>query len=381
MPRVAPSPDNLVTVDLAAIAHNCAVLRGLLPPGLGLAGVVKADAYGHGILPVARTLKEAGAQALAVAQVHEGLLLRRRGIEGPILVMMGLGPGQAQEAAAQGLTPLISAWEDFQALSAAAQELGRPVACQLKVDTGMSRLGVAPERALELLRAAAALPGLELTGLDSHLATGGDPRSAQARRQSRLYAELLAAARAEGYALPLSSLAGSGGVLAPPAGMPAGPGLARVGIALYGGLPHAACQGRAPLKGAMRFRSRLLAVRRVAKGQKVSYGGDWTAPRDTWLGAVAAGYSDGYPRAASNKASVLVQGRPASVRGRVCMNLTVVELSGRDPLPEVGAEVVLLGRQGRAEITADQLGAWAGTISYEITCSLGAANRRRYARP
>ncbi|RJX34219.1 MAG: alanine racemase, partial [Desulfarculus sp.] len=198
MPRVAPSPDNLVTVDLKAIAHNCRVLRGLLPPGLGLAGAVKADAYGHGILPVARTLQQAGAQALAVAQVHEGLLLRRRGVQGPILVMMGLGPGQAREAAAHDLTPLLSAWEDFQALSAAARELGRPATCQLKVDTGMSRLGASADQALELLRAAAALPGLELTGLASHLATGGEPGSAQARRQTRLYAELLAEARRQG---------------------------------------------------------------------------------------------------------------------------------------------------------------------------------------
>jgi len=131
----------------------------------------------------------------------------------------------------------------------------------------------------------------------------------------------------------------------------------------------------------MRFRSRLLAVRRVAQGEHVSYGCTWTAPRAAWLGAVAAGYSDGYPRAASNRASMLIQGRPVPVRGRVCMNLTMVELTGLDPLPAVGAEVVLLGRQGQSEITVDQLADWAGTISYEITCGLGAANRRRFRRP
>ncbi|MCB2194154.1 MAG: alanine racemase [Deltaproteobacteria bacterium] len=378
MSRVAPSPDNLVTVDLAAISSNLAALRALLPEGLGVAGVVKADAYGHGIVPVAGRLKTEGAEALAVALPNEGALLRRAGIQGPIMVFMGLTPEQAPLAVAHGLSPFLGVWDDFAALSQAAQAAGKQATCHLKIDTGMSRLGVTPEEALDLLERAAALPGLKIEGLASHLATSGVPGDATAQKQAQVFSSLLAEARRRGHALAGSSLEASGGVLAPPAGAPEPPGLTRLGISLYGGLPAPQSLGIAPLRTAMRFTSRLAAVRRVPAGAGVSYGHTWKAPRDTWLGVVAAGYSDGYPRHASNQAQVLIQGKPAPVRGRVCMNAIMVDLTGFDPLPQPGEEVVLLGRSGEREITADQLGEWAGTISYEITCSLGAANRRRH---
>lgn len=378
MSRVAPSPDNLVTVDLQAVADNLAALRALLPGGMGVAGVVKADAYGHGMVPVARRLKAEGAEALAVAQVNEGALLRRAGIEGPILVLMGLTPEQAPLAVAHDLSPFLSCWEDFVALSQAAQAGGTRAACHLKIDTGMSRLGVSPGEALELLERVAALPGLKIEGLASHLATSGVPGDPTAREQATVFSSLLAEARRRGHALPASSLEASGGVLARPQNAPEPPGLARLGISLYGGLPAPQSRGGAPLRTAMRFTSRLAAVRLVPAGSGVSYGHLWRAPHDTWLGVVAAGYSDGYPRSASNKAQVLIQGEIAPIRGRVCMNAVMVDLTGFAPLPAPGEEVVLLGRSGAEEITADQLGGWADTISYEITCSLGAANRRRH---
>ena len=378
MSRVAPSPDNLVTVDLEAIAANLATLRALLPTGTGVAGVVKADAYGHGMVPVARRLKAEGAEALAVALVNEGVLLRRAGIKGPILVLMGITPKQAPLAVAHDLSPFLAVWDDFAALSQAAQAGGAQATCHLKIDTGMSRLGANPNEALELLERASALPGLKIVGLASHLATSGAPGDPTAQEQATVFSALLAEARRRGFALPASSLAASGGVLAPPPNAPEPPGLARLGISLYGGLPAMESRGAAPLRTAMRFTSRLAAVRRVPAGAGVSYGHTWKAPQDTWLGVVAAGYSDGYPRSASNKAQVLIQGRPAPVRGRVCMNAIMVDLTGLDPLPAPGGEVVLMGRSGAEEITADQLGQWANTISYEITCSLGAANRRRH---
>ncbi len=246
MPRVSPSPDNLVTVDLNAIVANQAALREILPPDVGMAGVVKADAYGHGMVPVARCLKKAGAEALAVAQVTEGVLLRRHGLEGPILVMMGLGPEQAGPAVRHGLTPLLGNLEDFQTLSRAASELGRTATCQLKMDTGMHRLGVAAELSLTLLSEAAKLPGLEISGLASHLATGGEMDSPHSRRQAQVYGAILGEARMRGFELPLSSLAGSGAILAPPWGIPDGPGLARPGISLYGALPHLHCVAVSP---------------------------------------------------------------------------------------------------------------------------------------
>lgn len=377
MARATPNPDNRLSIDLGALEHNLAALRRLLPAGCRVAGVVKADAYGHGLLPVARRLQAQGAEALAVAILAEGQALRRGGVAGPVWLLLGVRPAQALLAAELGLTPICGDLEAFQALDAAGQALGRPVACQLKVDTGMSRLGVPHHEALEFLTALRPLKGIQISGLASHLATSGDPASRQAAQQARRFAQVLTAARQAGWPLPDSSLAGSGGTLVAPPQSPGPPAFARLGISLYGGLPDPASAGLADLRPVMRFATRLLAVRRIKAGDVVSYGATWQAPADTWLGALPVGYSDGYPRALSNRGQVLVGGELAPVRGRVCMNLTMVDLGGLRRLPAVGEEVVLLGRQGQREITADQLGAWAGTISYEITCGLGAANRRR----
>ncbi|MBI4800677.1 MAG: alanine racemase [Desulfarculus sp.] len=377
MARNTSNPDNRLLIDLKALEHNLAVLRGLLPAGCRVAGVVKADAYGHGLLPTARRLKSAGAEALAVAVAAEGAALRRAGVAGPIWLLLGVRPPQARQAALLDLTPISADLEAFRALHAAGQALGRPVSCQLKVDTGMSRLGVPHGQALEFLEQLKALDGIRLIGLASHLATAGDPASSQAVEQAGRFAGLLAAARQDGWQLADSSLSGSGGVMVPPPLRPGPPAFARLGIGLYGCLPDPACAGLADLRPVMSFSTRLLAVRPAPAGSLVSYGATWRAQRDTWLGVLPVGYSDGYPRALSNRAKVLVGGQRAPVRGRVCMNLTMVDLGDLPALPAVGQEVVLLGRQAGGEISAGQLGDWAGTISYEITCGLGAANRRR----
>ena len=378
MSRLAAHPDTLLTVDLGRIARNLARLRGLLPSGMQVAGVVKADAYGHGLVPVARLLKQEGAEALAVANLTEGLILRRAGLAGPILLMLGISPGQARSAASFGLTPFVGDMEVPRALAAASAELGRPVTCQLKVDTGMGRLGVAPQDALELLEALAALPGLEVSGLASHLATAGEPDHPHTHTQTQTFARLLAQARDQGHPLPQSSLAGSGGVLVPPPGAPGPPGMVRLGMALYGGLPSPQAGPPVILRTAMGLTTRLHTLRRVPAGTLVSYGATWQAPADTWLGALPVGYSDGYPRALSNQAQVLVGGRRVPVVGRVCMNLTMVDLGPNPPGVRAGDPVVLLGSQGEEEITVDQLAAWADTIPYEICCRLGAVHRRRY---
>ncbi len=378
MPSKPSGPDNLLTVDLAAIAANLAALRALLPPGLRLAGVVKAQAYGHGLLPVARTLKKAGAEALAVATLEEGLTLRKAGIQGPIYLLLGLRPGQARQVAKHDLTPISGDLEALEALSHLGQALGRRLPVQFKVDTGMGRLGVRHEEAWPYIETVAALPGLELTGLVSHLASAGNPDSASAHHQAQAFADLLALARARGLPLKDSSLSGSGGTMVPPGPGLGQHGLVRLGMAIYGALPDPASAGRVSLKPAMSFCSRLLAVRRAPKGTAVSYGSTWRAHRDTWLGVVPLGYANGYLRAASNHAHMLVNGQPAPVRGRVCMNLTVLEVGHLDPLPRVGDPVAALGSQGEQAISAEQLAQWCGTIPYEITCALGAANKIKY---
>jgi alanine racemase len=376
------SPDNRLSVDLDAIAHNLSRLRALMPPGSRVAGVVKADAYGHGSAQVARRLKSEGAEFLAVATLAEALELRQASVEGPIMLLLGLWPAEAPLALEHDLLTVTSHHEVLQALAAAGRTAGRTAQAQIKVDTGMGRLGLHPKDALELLQETAKLEGLSITGLVSHLATSGLPGSEHAHKQSRDFAELLKTARDLGHELPDSSLAGSGGVLVPPNDAPGDPPpltLARLGISLYGGLPDEGSAGLADLRTAMRLSSRLIAVKQVPAGTPVSYGCTWTAPNDTWLGVVPTGYANGYLRSLSNKGVMLVQGRRVPLRGRVCMNLTVLELGELGPNLKAGDEVVLLGRHGDEEITLDELAGLAGTIGYEISCALGAANPRSYS--
>ncbi len=375
MPELV-SADNKLTVDLDAIAHNLACLRALMPADSRVAGVVKADAYGHGAVPVAKRLKAEGAEFLAVATLAEALELREAGLAGPVMLLLGLWPSEAPLALEHELLPVTDRLEVLEALAAAGRSTGRIARAQIKVDTGMGRLGVHPQEALGLFQAASKLEGLAITGLVSHLATSGLPGSEHAKRQAQTFSQLLQTARDQGHELPDSSLAGSGGVLVPPNGAPAPPAIARLGISLYGGLPDEGSAGLAALRTAMSFTSRLISVKQVPAGTPVSYGCTWVAPTDTWLGVVPVGYANGYLRSLSNQGVMLISGQRVPVRGRVCMNLTVLELGALGPKVKVGDEVVLLGRQGSEEITLDELGGLAGTISYEISCALGAANPR-----
>ena len=378
MTHTAPGPRNRLTVDLDAIAHNLGQLKAALPPGAGIAGVIKADAYGHGLVPVARRLSREGVAALAVAEVTEGIMLRQAGLSEPILILVDPGPEQAPEVARWNLTPFVGRMDTLEALSAAGDQAFQPVSIHVKLDSGMSRLGLPPADLADFLEICGRLSGVEPVGLSSHLATSGEPGHEFVDRQAGVYLECLRKSRERGYSLPDSSLLNSGGVLVQPAGVLEAARLVRPGIALYGGLPSAQSAGRADLVEAMRMTSRLAAVKPCPKGSRVSYGLTWTAPHDTWLGVVPAGYADGYPRLVSNRAHMLVAGRRVPVRGRVCMNLTILDLGGLAPRPREGDQVVLMGRQGDEYISGDQLASWADTINYEIYLSFGNANQRHY---
>ncbi|CAO0819834.1 alanine racemase [Desulfarculales bacterium] len=235
--------------------------------------------------------------------------------------------------------------------------------------------GVPHGQALEFLATLRPLKDIRLKVLASHVAIAGDPISQQAALKTRRFAQVLAAARQESGHLADSSLSGSGEAMASPPQSPEASAFARLGIALYGGRPNPASDGLADLRPVMHFATRLLAMHRVLAGESVSYGATWQSPVDTGLGALPVSYSDGYPRALSNRGQLQVGGELAPMRGRGVHEPDHGEL-GR--LPAVVDEVVLLGRQGGRDVSVDQLDAWAWTISYKITYGLGAANRRRF---
>lgn len=362
-----------LTIDLAALRHNYLALRGRCAPGVRLMAVVKADAYGHGLLPAARTLAAAGADYLGVATLEEGLALREAGITQPVALLLGVEPGQAKAALAADLEVMLYRRDVAQALSAAARQLGKTARVHLKADTGMGRLGLTYPEVLPFLEFLAGLPALEVLGLASHLASADLEDPAYTRRQLKEFQELLGAARARGFALPLSHLANSAATVAFPETHFA---LVRPGIMLYGSRV-APWLPTPELKPVMHFRTRVLQRKRLPPGSGISYGSTYVTPDWCELAVLPVGYANGLSRQLSNRGQVLIRGRRAPMRGRVCMNLIMVEVTG---LPDVreGETVTLLGTDGGELISGDELAAWAGTISYEVFCNLGAANPRRY---
>lgn len=381
-------------VDLDAIGHNVRQLRAAVPPGGQLMAVVKADGYGHGALPVAREALAQGAGWLGVAIAEEAIALRaglRAGLraaqtpgEPPILVMGHVPPPLAPLLVRDGIAVACYQLELAQALSAAARDSGREAAVHIKVDTGMGRIGVSPEEALEFARAVAALPGVRVEGVFTHFAAADEPDPAYTASQARRFAAVREAFRGAGIDVPVWHASNSAGLIVHPGEALS---LVRAGIALYGIYPsaHAEATARAGggprLRPALQWKARLSHVKRVARGAAISYGCTYRAPRDMWVGTVPAGYADGFARRWSNRGRVLLRGREVPVIGRVCMDQFMVDVDAfaADPA-RVGEEVVLIGRQGGAAIPAEAFAAGLDTIAYEVVCAIGRRVPRVYLR-
>jgi alanine racemase len=356
-------------VDLDAVRHN---VRTLKPPDAELMAVVKANGYGHGDVPVARAALEGGATWLGVALVEEGLTLRDAGIDAPILVLTEFPRGSEKEALAAGLTPTLYTVDGLASLGEAAATLGRGCPVHVKLDTGMHRVGLAPELAPRLcLRVVEA--GLDLEGVWTHFAVAEEPDDPSTPEQLGRFREALEALAAAGIRPRYRHAANSAAVL----GFPESHlDLVRVGIALYGIVPGPALEGGADLRPAMSLRSQVTLVKRVAAGEGVSYGLRYRFERESTVATVPVGYADGYHRAASGRGEVLIGGRRYPVAGTVTMDQITVDC-GDDPV-QAGDEVVLFGRQGDDEIRAEELAGWAGTIGYEVVCAVSDRVPREY---
>jgi len=353
-------------VDLDAIRHNVRTLR---PDGAELMAVVKANAYGHGDVPVARAALDAGATWLGVALVEEGLALRLAGIESPILVLSEVPAGSEAVALAHRLTPTVYTTDGLRRLADAAR--GR-VAVHVKVDSGMHRVGVwPPEDALSFVRDATDA-GLEVEGVFTHLAKSEDDELTT-KLQLERFAGAVEAIRADGQEPRFIHAANSGGVIRHPE---AHLDLVRVGIAMYGIPPAPGVGEDLGLAPAMTWRSEVAAVRRLDAGERVSYGHRYELERPAWIATAPVGYADGYPRRAWSSAEVLIGGRRRRIAGTVTMDQLIVDC-GEDR-PDAGDEVVLLGRQDGVEITAWELAEHAGTVGYEIVARIGPRVPREY---
>jgi alanine racemase len=353
-----------IEVDLAAYAHNLRAIRERVGDRRVLA-VVKANGYGHGLVPIARTAVAAGADMLGVALVEEGIALRQAAIRAPILVLAPPLPEQAPAIVSHGLEQVVSHREVAEALAQAAAARGETVALHVKVDSGMGRVGVAPEQALELCREIAALPGARLAGVMTHFATADEPDVSYSRGQLERFLAVVRQVREAFPMPPLFHAANSGAIAAMPESYL---DMVRPGLSSYGISPGPeGCE--LPLRPVMTLKARLTQIRDLPAGQPVGYGCTYTLTRPSRIGILPIGYADGYRRALSNQGEALVRGRRVPIRGRVSMDQLLVDLTD---LPEValGDEAVLLGSQGGDTITAWEIADRVGTIVDEVLVAL-----------
>ena len=352
---------------------NTRALRQSIAPTPHMMAVVKANAYGHGLIPVARTALENGADHLGVALPEEGEALRRAGVGAPVLVLGPVNEKGAEASVRWGLIQTVFDGERVRMLENAAARLGLTAQVHLKCDTGMGRIGVrTKEEARAVLRAIDACPHVQLTGAFTHFADADGETADYSLEQIAAFEDMLTLLPEN---ILIHAAASAAGVRYPQARYQ----MVRQGISLYGCPP---VPESPKLRPALSWHTEVAFVKTLPPGESVSYGRTFTAQREMRIATLPVGYGDGYHRALSNRASVLIGGQRCPVTGRVCMDQIMADVSGLDPEKcRPGAPAVLLGRQGNEEITAEELGAWAGTISYEMLLAPTARVPVQYITP
>jgi len=364
-----PDRPTWVEIDLSAIANNTRQIQSLIGPNVRILASLKADAYGHGALKVARTVLQNGASMLGVATLSESVPLREAGIHVPILVFGYVPHWQMREAVRLQLTLTLYSIEAAQALSRAAQALNQAVKVHVKVDTGMGRLGIRAEHIteiVELLHEINSLPRLELEGIFTHFAMADTQDLTHARMQLSRFLHVLQRIDEKHMRPSLVHAASSAAIFSLPE---AHFDMVRPGIALYGLDPSSEVPLPAEFRPALSFKTQVAQVKDVPEGECISYGCTYTTDRPTRIAILPVGYADGFRRAPTNWGYVLVHEQEAPLLGRVCMDQCIIDIT-HIPLVRVGDEVVLIGRQGRASLTAEQVAQRLGTINYEVVSEI-----------
>jgi alanine racemase len=351
-------------VDLGAIQNNVRYIH--THTGVEVMAIVKANAYGHGAVPVARAALDGGATWLGVARDQEALELRRSGLEGPILLLGHTPAGRFDEMVANRVSLTIWNEEHLRVAAATAQRVGELARLHLKVDTGMSRLGIQPAQALEMARLLVDTKGVLFEGLFTHFAKADEADPEPSNIQEHNLNEVLATIEASGIRPPLVHAANSAASLTRPS---ASHNLVRLGIAMYGLHPSPECPLPLEFRPALAWKTVLSQIKILPAGRGVSYGHEYITSAEERIGTVPIGYADGLRRTHGNRA--LVAGIEVPVVGRVCMDQVMLQLDAA-PSAQEGDEVVLIGEQEGRRITAEDVALRWGTINYEVTCGIGA---------
>ncbi|MEM7167767.1 MAG: alanine racemase [Planctomycetota bacterium] len=357
-------------IDLRALRRNLEFCRQAVRPGCKILGVVKADAYGHGAVPIADALEQAGIAMLGVGDSHEAIQLRSHGIRSPIIVLGAVVDQEIPELIEHGITPTVHSPDRIRVFEEVARRHETRLELHVLIDTGMSRLGVAPSNAVKHLEAIARSPHLQLAGIGTHLASPLHDRvftDAQLQRFDRV----LAGAKERGIEVPTVHVASSSSLVDYPQ---AHYDMVRLGGALYGIAPGPPMRELRPI---LSLHTQVVYLRDLPPGTPVSYHGTFRTRRKTRLATLPVGYHDGYHFQLSGRARVLIRGKSAPTIGRVTMDYTMVDVTDV-PEVKIGDRVTLLGRQENEEITAHDLARWAGSVPYEIPSQFGQRVRREY---
>ena len=370
-------PLTWVEIDLSALSYNLRQIRRKVK-GAGILAVVKSDAYGHGAREVAKVLAKDKVEFLGVSTVAEAQNLRQGGIKLPIAILSGILPEQVEAAVDYQVIPTISDWSLARALNQAGKRHRKKIKVQVKVDTGMGRLGIWEQEAIALIkRIKKGLPFLFLQGIFTHFAAADEEDKTFTKLQLKRFRKVLEQLKEAKIDIPWKHTANSAAILDIPKSYSNGMNMVRPGLILYGAYPSGDVSRSIPLKPVMSLKSRIIALKKISRGQPVSYGCTWRAKRDTTVGILPVGYALGYNRFLSNCGEVIFQGEKVPVIGRVCMDLLLVDL-GRKPKTRVGDKVTLIGREGDKAITVEDMAQVIGTIPYEILCLLGRNLERIY---
>jgi alanine racemase len=369
------APRAWAEIDLDAIARNLGVLRGRLEKVTRVLAVLKADAYGHGAIPIARRLVSEGVDMIGVGDSSEAMELRRARIGAPLLILGTVVASEVRKVIAHDVAVCVHSFDRVHLLQRAARALGRRVRVHLKVDTGMGRLGVSPRVAVALAREILSSPNLSLEGVCTHLSSADEPDGRFSRDQITRFRWVLEELREEAKVDPdYVHAANTAAVLNGAGDEDPCFDMVRCGIGLYG-IDPAGLRGAGDLEPALRLRTQVIFLKDHAGGTPIGYARAHHTSRPTRIATIPIGYSDGYPYSLGSKAQVLVRGRRAPVVGRITMDYTMIDV-GHIPGVRVGDIVTLVGRDGGEEIRMTDVARWAGTIPYEIPCRLG----RRVAR-
>lgn len=356
----------LAIIDRAAIQSNYLELKRNIAEGVEMLAVVKANAYGHGAAEVAKALEQVGCCFFGVALCEEGVELRGAGIKSPIIVLGGVYPNQIRDAVEYGLTPVVFDIETARILDSLSAKTGKKINVHVKIDTGMGRLGLLPYQVVPFFKALKGLSNIEIGGILSHLAEADEEDKGFSNEQLNVFLKIIKVVKELGFDPRFIHLANSAAIIGH---VDSHFNLVRPGIMLYGAYPAGHMMEKIDLKPAMRLVTQIIQVKHLPKNFSVSYGRKFITKKDSIIAAIPIGYGDGYPRALSNKGEVLVRGQRARVAGVVCMDITMLDVTHIKDASE-GDEVVLIGKQGESEITADEVAEKAGAISYEILCGI-----------